>query len=92
MRITTANAMERSIDTLQKRQYEMARSQDQLISGKKIAKASDDPTGAAQVERALAREARSNANQRGLEASRSNMSLTESTLGNITELMQQLRE
>lgn len=92
MRITTANTFERSIDILQRRAVDMGHSQDQLISGKKIAKASDDPTGAARVERALAREARADASQRGLEASRSNMTLAETALGDITELMHQVRE
>jgi flagellar hook-associated protein 3 FlgL len=92
VRITTANSFERSIDMLQRRASEMGHAQDQLVSGKKIAKASDDPTGAARVERALAREARSEASQRGLEASRTNMTLAETALGSITELMHQVRE
>ncbi len=92
MRITTANSFERSIDMLQRRASEMADSQQQLISGKKIARASDDPTGAARVERALAREARADASQRALESSRSNMTLAETALGDVTELLHQARE
>ena len=64
MRVTTANRQETSIDTLQRRASEMAESQQRLISGKKIARASDDPTGAARVERSLSREARADASQR----------------------------
>ena len=47
MRVTTANSFDRSIDLLQRRSQSMAEAQEQLISGKKIARASDDPTGAA---------------------------------------------
>jgi flagellar hook-associated protein 3 FlgL len=92
MRITTANTFDRSIDTMQRRSQAMAEAQERLISGKKIARASDDPTGAARVERALAREARATANQRALEASRNASVLTEGALGDTTELLNQARE
>ncbi|MCE2657472.1 MAG: flagellar hook-associated protein FlgL [Rubrivivax sp.] len=92
MRVTTANRQETSIDTLQRRASEMAESQQRLISGKKIARASDDPTGAARVERSLSREARADASQRALEASRNNMVQAESALGSVTELFQEARE
>jgi flagellar hook-associated protein 3 FlgL len=92
MRITTANTFDRSIDMLQRRSQAMAEAQERLISGKKVARASDDPTGAARVERALAREARAEANQRALDASRNAMVLTEDAMGDTTELLNQARE
>lgn len=92
MRVTTANRQDTSIDTLQRRASEMAEAQQRLVSGKKIARASDDPTGAARVERSLAREARADASQRALEASRNNMVQAESALGSVTDLFQEARE
>lgn len=92
MRVTTANTFERGIDTLQRRAAEVAEAQQRLISGKKIARPSDDPGGAAQIERALVRESRADTNQRALEASRNAMVQAESALGDVTGVLQQARE
>lgn len=92
MRISTANGFDAGIDTLQRRQRELAELQAQLTSGKRVNRASDDPTAAARAERALALEQRSVASQRGVEASRNAMQLGESALGDATELLQQARE
>jgi flagellar hook-associated protein 3 FlgL len=92
MRVTNANAFDRSVDTLQQRQQSLVDAQDRLTSGKRIARASDDPTGAARVERALAQEARADASQRALEASRNAMVQAESALGQAGDLMQRARE
>ncbi len=92
MRVSTANAFDTSISTLQNRQEAMQHSQQQLTSGKRIAVGSDDPTGAAIAERALAATSRIDANQRALDSSRNSMTLSESALGDATELVQQVRE
>ncbi len=92
MRITTANAFESSVDNLQRRQQELQLAQDRLTSGKRVARASDDPAAAARVERALAASSRADANQRGLEASRNAMQQAEGALGGATEALQQVRE
>jgi len=47
MRLSTANLYDASIANLQRRQQALAEQQQQLTSGKRIASASDDPTGAA---------------------------------------------
>ncbi len=92
MRITTANAHDTAVDNLQRRQQELQRFQEQLTSGKRVSRASDDPTAAARAERALATSARAVADQRGVEASRNAMQQTEGALGDATEVMQQVRE
>ncbi|HWH73411.1 MAG TPA: flagellar hook-associated protein FlgL [Methylibium sp.] len=92
MRLSTAHSYEAAIANLQRRQSEMAESQLQLSSGKRVNRASDDPTAAARAERALALEARSTASQRAVEASRNAMQLGESALGDAGELLQQARE
>lgn len=91
-RITTANAFDNSVRTLQERAREVSTAQSRLTSGKRISQASDDPTAAARVERALAAQARSEADQRGLEASRNAMQQTEGALGQADDLMQLARE
>jgi flagellar hook-associated protein 3 FlgL len=92
MRISTFNAFEAGIDTLQKRQQQLAESQERLTSGKRVVKASDDPAAAARAERALAGELRSETSQRAVDASRNAMTLTESALADADELLQQARE
>jgi len=92
MRISTSSAFEAGIETLTKRQIELSQSQERLTSGKRVAKASDDPAAAARAERALAGILRSETSQRAVEASRTAMTLTETALGDANELLQQARE
>jgi len=77
---------------LQTRQNKLSTLQEQLTSGKKITTPSDDPTGAAQAERALNRLARIATDQRALENQRNAIASAESTLGSITDALQQARE
>jgi flagellar hook-associated protein 3 FlgL len=92
MRISTASAFEAGIDTLTKRQIELSQSQERLTSGKRVAKASDDPAAAARAERALAGVLRSETSQRAVDASRNAMTLTEGALADADSLLQQARE
>jgi flagellar hook-associated protein 3 FlgL len=92
MRISTANVYDKGIDTLNRRQAELADIQEQLTTGKRIQRASDDPAAAARAERATASLERAIANQRGVDASRVAMTQTESTLGDAGLLMQRARE
>ncbi|TBO32717.1 flagellar hook-associated protein 3 [Aquabacterium lacunae] len=91
-RISTANRYDTSVNNLQQRQRELTEAQVQLTSGKRVNVASDDPVAAARAERSTALIARSEANQRALEASRNNVQLGESALGDASELLQQARE
>ena len=92
MRIATFNAYEQVITNLQGRQRGLQDSQQQLTSGKRVAKPSDDPVAAARAERSLAAMTRADAHQRALEASRTVTQQTESALGDAAELMQRARE
>jgi len=92
MRISSANAYDTTIDTLQRRQTDLSDLQTRLTSGKRVLKASDDPAAAARAERALAAEMRSDTSQRSVEASKVIVSQTESALGDAGELLQQIRE
>lgn len=92
MRISSANAFESSVSSLQRRQQALVQAQEQLTSGKRVLKPSDDPAAAAQAERALAGISRSEAQLRALDASRQAMQLAEGALGDAGELMQRARE
>ncbi len=92
MRINTAQSFDAAISQLQKRQIAMSEAQQQLTSGKRVQRASDDPASAARAERALAAMARSEASMRGLDTSRSMTMFTEAALGDAGELLQQARE
>lgn len=92
MRIASHFMFDKSVNNLQGRQEKLANTQEQLTSGKRVNYASDDPTAAARAERALAAIARSEANQRTLDASRNVMDIAENALGNAVDLLQTARE
>lgn len=91
-RLGSANTYDNALRNLSVRQSSLANLQENLTSGKKVVRASDDPTGAAQAERALNRIGRIQADQRALESQRNSIAMAESTLGDVTEAMQQFRE
>lgn len=92
MRIGSAFSQQTSIDQLAARQAQIARLQDQISSGQKLQRASEDPGAAARAERARTALARIDADQRGLQGQRSAMQLAESSLGQSTDLLQRARE
>ena len=92
MRISTANAFDSGIDSLTRRKSELSGLQDQMTSGKRVAKASDDPAAAARAERALASISRTETSQRAVDASKVVMTQTESSLGSADDLLQRARE
>src|SRR4029453_14458429 len=91
-RISTAQAFDAPLQQLQRRQAELSEAQLQLTTGKRVNRASDDPTAAARAERALATVSKVQANQRAVDASRTLMSQTESALGDAGDLLQRARE
>jgi len=91
-RLGTANTYDNTLRNLQTRQTELSNLQESLTSGKKVTRPSDDPTGAAQAERALNRIARIATDQRALEAQRNSIATAESTLGDVTDALQSIRE
>lgn len=92
MRLATANTYDNTLANLTSRQATLADLQEKLSAGKKVVRASDDPTGAAQAERAQTRQARVEVEQRALNLQRNSMALAESTLGDAQNLMQRIRE
>jgi flagellar hook-associated protein 3 FlgL len=91
-RLGTANAYDTARNSLMERQSNLVKLQENLTSGKRVNVASDDPTAAAQAERALNRISRIQTDQRALEAQRSSIVQAESTLGDIGDALQNFRE
>ena len=91
-RLASANAYDNALRNLQQRQTSLTNLQENLTSGKRVVNASDDPTAAAQAERAQTRMDRIKADQRALEVQRNAMTEAEGTLGEITDALQGIRE
>ncbi len=92
MRVSTAQSFDVGVASLQRRQGELAETQERMTSLKRVNRASDDPAAAARAERALAGIERSVTSQRAVDASRSAMSQTESAMADAGALMQEARE
>jgi flagellar hook-associated protein 3 FlgL len=91
-RVGTASSYATAINTLNTRQSSLSQLQQNLTSGKRVLRASDDPTSAAQAERATTRIARIASDQRALMAQRDTVAQAESTLGNATDALQSFRQ
>lgn len=91
-RLSSANSYDSSLRNLSERQAKLSSLQENLTTGKKIVRASDDPTGAALAERAMTRLSRIQTDQRALEAQRNSIASAESTLGDVVDALQNFRE
>ncbi|ARV18943.1 Flagellar hook-associated protein 3 [Curvibacter sp. AEP1-3] len=91
-RLASANAYDNALSNLSKRQTALSNLQENLTSGKRVVRPSDDPTAAAQAERSLMRLSRIATDQRALEVQRNTMANAESTLGDVVDALQQFRE
>ncbi len=92
MRIATANSYDTALEQLFKRQSDLALQQEKLSTGLRVNRPSDDPTAAAQAERARVRLSRIEVDQRALEAQRSALATAETSLGEAVSLVQGVRE
>lgn len=92
MRLGSANAFDNSLAQLTSHQAGLADLQEKLTAGKRVLRPSDDPTAAAQAERAMTRISRIETEQRALNVQKNSMSMAESTLGNATETLQAIRD
>ena len=91
-RMGTANTYDNARQNLNVRQNILSGLQENLTSGKRVIRASDDPVAAAQAERALTRINRIQTEQRALEVQRNAVAQAESTLGDAVKLVQNMRE
>lgn len=92
MRITNLYQFDTTLANLQSRQAALTESQLQLTSGKRINRASDDPSEAARAERSAALIRRGEAETRALDSARNALELSEGALAEGGEILQQARE
>jgi flagellar hook-associated protein 3 FlgL len=91
-RLSTANSYDNSIRNITTRQSALANLQENLTSGKRVVRASDDPTSAAHAERAQTRLARIATDQRALDSQHNSIQAAESVLGDVGDALQRFRE
>lgn len=91
-RLGTANMYDNAVRNVSARQTSLSNLQENLTSGKRVVRASDDPVSAAQAERALTRISRIQTEQRALESQRDSIAQAESSLGDAVSLVQNARQ
>lgn len=91
-RVATANMYDRTIQNISQRQSDLVKTQEQLSSGKRVTRASDDAVAATLAERAQNRMARVQADLVALEASKTALTQVESALGEAGDLLHRARE
>ena len=91
-RLATANTYDNALRNITQRQSALSGLQENLTSGKRVVRASDDPSSAAQAERALTRMSRIVTDQRALASQTDAIAIAESTLGDVTNALQSFRE
>lgn len=91
-RVSTANMYDSTLRNLGARQKTLVDLQENLTSGKRVVRASDDPVAAAQAERALTRISRIQTEQRALDVQRNAIAQAETTLGDAVGLVQEIRQ
>ena len=92
MRIATGYAQKVALDGITDRQAALIKSQEQLSSGKRINRPSDDPAAAAEAEKVRSRQARMDAEKRAVGYAQQQLSNADSTIGDATSLLQTARE
>jgi len=91
-RLGTYNSFDTATRNLTTRQNTLSSLQEHITAGKRVLRPSDDPTAAAQAERAQTRIARVDTDQRALAMQRNSITEAESTLGEANDAMQAFRE
>lgn len=91
-RLGSANTYDNALRNLGARQTQLSNLQENLTSGKRVVRASDDPVSAAQAERALNRIERIKTDQRALENQKNAITQAESSLGDAVNLIQEARQ
>lgn len=91
-RLGTANQYDNALRNIGQRQTSLSNLQENLTSGKRVVRASDDPVAAAQAERALTRISRIQTEQRALDTQRNAIAQAESAMGDAVGLVQNARE
>jgi flagellar hook-associated protein 3 FlgL len=91
MRISTSWMQQSAINDILDRQSQMAETQQQLSSGKRILNASDDPVAAAQVLNLQHVESANQQYQRNIDSANGRLGLEETSLDQVTTILQRVR-
>ena len=91
-RIGTANQYDSPLRNINQRQSSLVNLQENLTSGKRVVRPSDDPVAAAQAERAMTRISRIQTEQRALDLQRNSIAQAESSLRDAVDLGQEVRQ
>ncbi|NBS46966.1 MAG: flagellar hook-associated protein 3 [Betaproteobacteria bacterium] len=92
MRIGTDTSQRALVGTLHSRQSDLADLQQQVSTGRRVLRASDDPAAISRAERARNALQRMDADQRALASQRATLAQAESTLGQSVDVLQNVRE
>ncbi len=92
MRIATGYAQKVALDGITDRQAALIKSQEQISSGKRVNRPSDDPAAAAEAEKVRSRQARMDAEKRAVGYAQQQLSNADNTIGDATSLLQNARE
>lgn len=91
-RISTAQRVRQSIDLITDRQVELGDLQQQITTGKRVLKPSDDPSAAAQIERSRSEVARLDVEKRMVNFAKLKLAQAEGSVAEGTEIFQRTRE
>lgn len=91
-RVGTYNAFDSTVRNLSSRNGTLSSLQEHLSAGTRVLRPSDDPTAAAQAERARTRLSRVETDQRALENQRNTIALAEANLGDSADMLQSIRQ
>jgi flagellar hook-associated protein 3 FlgL len=92
MRVSTAYFTQRGLSSILEQQKRLSDIQQQVSSGKRILRPSDDPTGAAQILRLEQAISVTNQHQRNAENALNRLTLEESTLDSVQDSLIRIRE
>ena len=92
MRVSTNQTQQVAINAMLEQQAKLSKTQEQVATGKRIFKPSEDPIGAARVVDLRNTLQSSEQYQKNIDSARSRLSIEETILGNSTDILQRVRE
>ena len=92
MRISTLQTFVKGIDGLQNASREIAKTQEQISSGKKILTPADDPVAAARILRLNQEAALCDQYRKNIDSVRSSLGLSEAALNQSVDVLQRVQE
>ncbi|MCW9023762.1 MAG: flagellar hook-associated protein FlgL [Gammaproteobacteria bacterium] len=92
MRISTNQEQQRAVNAMLEQQKELSRVQQQVATGRRIFQPSDDPVASAKIINLRDVLGTTQQYQDNIAASRARLSMEEGVLGNVTDVLQRIRE